>query len=237
MSALSSEFASGDSIVRRSLHDELVERLQRLIIEGQLAPGEKVPEKELCARFAVSRTPLREALKVLASEGLITLTPNRGAWVTALTLEDLEEVFPVMGALEALAGEMAAIRISDEEIGRIRSLHQKMVSEYQRADLPAYFKLNQEIHESILNAAANATLSAQYRMLSSRVRRARYLANMSDERWAMAVKEHEEIIDALEARDGVALAAILKRHLANKFATVRDWLQAEEQIQNNGPQA
>ena len=96
-----------EAIVRRSLHDELVERLQRLIIEGELTPGEKVPEKELCERYNVSRTPMREALKVLASEGLVTLTPNRGSSVTAVTVEDLEEVFPVMGALEALSGELA----------------------------------------------------------------------------------------------------------------------------------
>ncbi len=214
-----------ESIVRRSLHDELVERLQTIIVEGDLAPGSKIPEKELCAKFGVSRTPMREALKVLASEGLITLTPNRGAWVSPITLADLEEVFPVMGALEALSGEMACEKMAESEIARVRKLHDKMVAHYRAGELPAYFRLNQEIHEAILNAAANPTLSAQYRMLASRVRRARYMANMSKERWAKAVAEHEEIITALEARDGSKLAEILKRHLANKFATVREWLE------------
>ena len=220
--------SSVESIVRRSLHDELVERLQAMIIEGDLAPGQKVPEKGLCAKFGVSRTPMREALKVLASDGLVTLTPNRGAWVTQLTLEDLEEVFPVMGALEALAGEMACMRISEAQVRRVRETHDKMIERYRSKDLPAYFRLNQQIHEVILNAADNATLSAQYRTLSSRVRRARYVANMSADRWAKAVAEHEEIIAALEARDGPKLAEILKRHLANKFATVRDWLETRD---------
>ncbi|MEL7544592.1 MAG: GntR family transcriptional regulator, partial [Pseudomonadota bacterium] len=91
-------------IVRRSLHDELIERMRALITDGSLTPGEKVPEKALCAQFGVSRTPLREALKVLAHEGLVELIPNRGATVARLTVEDLDEVFPIMGALEALAG-------------------------------------------------------------------------------------------------------------------------------------
>ncbi len=225
MSALSSV----GSIVRRSLHDELVERLQALIVEGDLVAGEKVPEKELCAQFGVSRTPMREALKVLASDGLVSLTPNRGAWVTQITLSDLEEVFPVMGALEALSGEMACARISDREIARIRKLHDTMVEHYRNRDLPAYFRRNQEIHEAILKAADNAVLSTQYRTLTTRVRRARYMANMSEARWAKAVEEHEEIIAALEARNGPELAAILKRHLANKFDTVRDWLANQPQ--------
>jgi DNA-binding GntR family transcriptional regulator len=123
--------AMDDAIVRRSLHDELVERLQRLIIEGDLTPGEKVPEKELCERFNVSRTPMREALKVLANAGLVTLTPNRGASVTEVTVEDLQEVFPVMGALEALSGELACEKISDAELTAVRKLHEDMVGHYK----------------------------------------------------------------------------------------------------------
>jgi DNA-binding GntR family transcriptional regulator len=108
-----------DSIPRRSLHDELTERLRRLITHGELSPGQKIREKALCLQFGVSRTPLREALKVLASEGIVTLRPNRGAVVSALTVEELEEVFPVMGALEALSGEIACRHITDQELEAI----------------------------------------------------------------------------------------------------------------------
>src|ERR1700754_2536173 len=94
-------------IERRSLHAELVERVRALITVGELANGQKIPERALCQRFGVSRTPLREALKVLASEGVVTLRPNRGAVVNGLTAQELMHVFPVMGALEALAGELA----------------------------------------------------------------------------------------------------------------------------------
>ncbi len=215
------------AIQRRSLHDELTERLRALITRGDLAPGEKVPEKELCKQFGVSRTPLREALKVLASEGIVTLRPNRGAMVSSLTAEELEEVFPVMGALEALSGEIACKRITDREVQAIRKLHVVMVEHWKRGELQPYFRLNQRIHEAILEATRNDTLKSIYRGLSGRILSARYIANMSPERWAKAVEEHEAILKALDDRDGAKLSKILKAHLANKLATVKDWLMAQ----------
>lgn len=211
-------------IVRQSLHEELVGRLREMIVEGDLEPGVKIPEKELCERFSVSRTPLREALKVLASEGLVTLTPNRGASASLITIEDLEEVFPVMGALEALAGELACQNMTAREIASVRSLHKRMMDHYQQEQLKPYFQLNQSIHEAILAGSRNNSLIAMYRSLAGRVRRARYIANMSRKRWDQAAAEHQEIILALEARDGAGLAAILKRHLQNKFETVSQQL-------------
>ena len=210
------------------MHTELVDRLHDLIVEGALVPGSKVPERELCEQFGVSRTPMREALKVLASDGLVSLEPNRGAWVSRVTIEELEEVFPVMGALEALSGELACSRISDAQIEDIRKLHDQMIRHYEAEEIGDYFRTNQLIHEAILAAADNATLAAQYRGLAARVRRARYLANMTDARWRQAVEEHEEMLRALERRDGAALAEILKRHLANKFETVRLWLEGQQ---------
>jgi len=213
-------------IVRRSLHDELIDRLREMIVTGDLEPGTKVPEQNLASKFGVSRTPLREALKVLASEGLITLTPNKGATISQLTLEDLEEAFPVMGALEALSGELACARISDTAIDAICRLHQQMILHYQANEMPEYFRCNQEIHNQILAAADNATLTNMYRSLSGRVRRARYVANISKKRWEQAVSEHEEIIAALVARNGAALSEVLKRHLVNKFETVKETVRA-----------
>jgi DNA-binding GntR family transcriptional regulator len=215
-------------IPRRSLHDELTARLRSLITLGELSPGEKIPERELCEQFGVSRTPLREALKVLASEGIVTLRPNRGAIVSALTIEELDELFPVIGALEALSGEIACQKITDEEIEAIRRLHQAMVGHWRRSKLQPYFELNQQIHEAILEATRNETLKSVYRGLSGRVLTARYIANMSPERWAEAVEEHAQILAALEARDGAKLSRILKKHLANKLATVKDWLSRQQ---------
>jgi len=221
------------SIPRPSLHEELTDRLRAMIVEGVLAAGQKVPERELCEKLGVSRTPMREALKVLAADGLLALEPNRGARVRAITLEELEEVFPLMGALEALAGELACSRISPAQLNQIRQNHEAMLICYQASDMPGYFAHNQRIHELIMESAGNRTLSDMYRSLAVRVRRARYLANMSAERWQQAVEEHEQILLALEARDSPKLGAILKQHLINKFATVRQWLQTQQQNTQN----
>ncbi len=213
------------ALARRSLHDEIAERLRQMILDGRLAPGAKVPERELCERFAVSRTPMREALKVLAAEGHVTLTPNRGARVSVVTLEDLDDLFPVMGALEALAGELAAQRMSDAEIAKVAKLHARLERHFETGDLAGYFKVNEAIHEAILAGARSKTLVESTRALSARVRRARYLANMTPARWTRAMEEHRALLAALEARDGDGLSAILKQHLAQKLETVRAWLE------------
>ncbi|ABV95056.1 transcriptional regulator [Dinoroseobacter shibae DFL 12 = DSM 16493] len=208
-------------IARPSLHAELVDRVRELIIEGSLEPGTKIPEKELCQSFGVSRTPMREALKVLANEGLAVLEPNRGAWVSTVTMEELEETFPVIAALERLAGELACAHGSDAQIAHIRTRHDDMMACFATRNRQAYFKANQDIHDGILEAAGNEVLSQHHRVLGSRVKRARFLANISDARWAQAVAEHEGIITALEARDGPLLGQLLSAHLGNKFAALK----------------
>ena len=208
-------------IERRSLHDEMVERLRAMINAGELKAGQKIPEKELCERFGVSRTPLREALKVLSVEGYIKLTQNRGASVARLTLQDLENVFPVMASLEALSGELACARISDAEIDAIGQLHADMVDHHRHANLPEYFRLNQAIHEAILDASRNPALISTHRSLAGRITRARYMANMSQERWDKAMAEHEVILKELSARRKSRLAKILRNHVINKLDSVK----------------
>jgi len=211
-------------ILRRTLHHDVHERLRQMIFDGELPANSKVREKDLCERFGVSRTPMREALKVLANEGLVRLTPNRGAVISELTLQDLEEAFPVMGALEALAGELACVHITDQEVAEIRALHERMVECYENRELAPYFQLNQEIHSRILQAARNNALSAITRSLGDRLRRARYMANISTTRWAQALAEHAAILAALEKRDGTKLGQLMKSHLAHKLETVRQVL-------------
>ncbi len=164
---------------------------------------------------------MREALKVLANEGLVRLTPNRGAVISELTLQDLEDAFPVMGALEALAGELACVHITDQEIAEIRALQGRMVECFENRKLAPYFELNQEIHSRILQAARNNTLNAVAKSLGDRLRRARYMANISTTRWAQALAEHAAILEALEQRDGQKLGELMKNHLAHKLDTVR----------------
>ena len=212
---------------RPTLAVHLVEQLRQLIFDGDLEPGSRLQEAELSQRFGVSRTPLREALKLLTAEGLITFQPNRGATVTQLSLDELAETFPVMGVLEALAGELAASHASAADLEVLRQLHDEIVQHYERQDLKTYFSANQRFHERLVEAAHNETLANHYHQLAGRVRRARYRANLSHERWAQSVDEHHQIIAALEARDGETLARVLRAHIDHKFETVRDAMQRD----------
>jgi len=194
--------------------------MRDLIVQGRLPPGERLNERVLCEQLGISRTPLREAIKLLATEGLVDLLPNRGAIVSRIDAARLAETLHVMGALEGLAGELACRRASAERIARIRALHQKMLTRYERGDLEGYFQYNQAIHLEIVEASGNAILANAYRQLNANVRRARYMANLSSERWSEAVREHEAILAALEARDVDRLKRLLQDHLANKLASV-----------------
>ena len=204
--------------------DKAENQLRDLIVQGELAPETKLNERVLAERLGTSRTPLREAIKFLASEGLVELLPNRGAVVAPLKPEKMKEVFVVLGALEALAGDLACRNATDEDIAEIRALHFHMLAHHARGDLAQYFKYNQQIHSRIMDCATNATLAQSYRGLNAHVKRARYLANLSRERWDKAVHEHGEILDALTRRDGARLQALLRDHLANKLVLVMEAL-------------
>jgi DNA-binding GntR family transcriptional regulator len=219
-----------EPILRPSLHDQLRERLRTLIIEGELEPDSRIDEKALCERFGVSRTPLREVLKVLATEGLVTLLPHRGARVAGFDMDDLTEAFPVMGALEALAGRIAAANATEAEIAAIESLHHAMHVAYGERDLRRYFDLNEQIHAAILSCTRNVTLAQLYEQISAKVRRARFSANLSDARWTEAIAEHDQILAALKARDGAALAHVLQLHLDHKFKAVTEALRSTARI-------
>ena len=208
----------------RLLVEEVVERLRDLIIQGELAPGVKLNERVLCERLRTSRTPVREAIKYLASEGLVELLPNRGAIVTPVTPTTVREMFVVLGALEALAGELACANASDADIAEIRALHYQMLAHHARGELAPYFRCNQEIHLRLVGCSGNATLVNTYRALNGHVRRARYMANLSHERWDHAVQEHQQILDALARRDSTALPSLLRSHLGNKMLVVLEAL-------------
>jgi len=213
---------------RRLLHETVVDQLRDLIVQGELAPETKLNERVLAERLGTSRTPLREAIKFLASEGLVELLPNRGAVVAPLKPEKMQEVFVVLGALEALAGDLACRNASETDIADIRALHFHMLAHHARGELAQYFRYNQQIHQRIIDCAGNATLAQAWRGMNAHVKRARYLANLSGERWDKAVKEHEEMIEALTRRDGAKLQMLLRDHLANKLVMVMEALQARK---------
>jgi DNA-binding GntR family transcriptional regulator len=215
-------FGERKPIIRHNLHDAIVSRIRDMIIEGTLAAGTRVHEGHLGQELGVSRTPLREALKYLASEGLLELSPGRGAVVRKFSPKDVQDSLLVLANLESLAGTLACAHASDEEIRDIRRLHDEMMQRYAARDRLPYFKLNQSIHSAILKASGNEPLADVHGALQARLRRIRYVGNESPEKWAAAVADHEEMIVALEARDGARLARSLSAHMRNTWDRVRD---------------
>jgi DNA-binding GntR family transcriptional regulator len=224
MSAVLESRPADASAEPRLLHATVAGRLRDMIVEGELAPGIKLNERVLAEQLGTSRTPLREALKSLASEGLVELLPNRGAVVAPLDAQRIRDVFAVMGGLEALAGELVCRHASEADLAEIRALHYQMVAHYQRRELAPYFRTNQQIHLRLLEASGNAVLAQTYRQLNDQVRRARYMANTSPERWDQAVAEHAAILDALVARDAPRLQRLLQDHLGHKMVVVMEAL-------------
>jgi DNA-binding GntR family transcriptional regulator len=215
---------------RRALHEAVAEKLREMVTEGRLAPGSRLNERVLCERLRVSRTPLREAFKVLAAERLIELTPNRGARVVALDRADVEELFELMGALEGLSGQLAAERRTPAELAEIRALHFEMLAAHARRDLPGYYALNRRIHAAIAHCARNAALGEACDSVNTRIQNLRFRSNFDQDKWDHAVKEHEAMLAALEARDGGALRAILELHLRHKReAVLEQWPEIERQ--------
>ncbi|ERM00817.1 GntR family transcriptional regulator [Brucella intermedia 229E] len=161
---------------RTALHDMLVNHLRDMIIEGQLEPGTRLHEGQLGEQLGgVSRTPLREAIKYLASEGLVELVPSRGAVVKRFSATDVKDMLTVLRALEELAGKLACELATDREIGEVRALHDEMIERYKHSDRLQYYKLNQQIHLAIVRLARNPTLADIHQMLQTRLKRIRFV--------------------------------------------------------------
>jgi DNA-binding GntR family transcriptional regulator len=218
---------AGNGIVplqRRSLHDELVERIRDMIIEGQLAPGTRIHEGQLGKALGVSRTPLREALKFLASEGLVDLVPGRGGLVRRLTPKDVRDLLDVLAALEPLAGRLACRHASADEVATVRRLHDEMMAFYAARNRSEYYRRNQAIHSAFAQLSGNAVLASTHQTIQARLKRIRFIGNEDPAAWASAVREHEDMIAALEARDEDRLATVIAAHLERSLARVVDKL-------------
>ncbi|HEV7338129.1 MULTISPECIES: GntR family transcriptional regulator [Bosea] len=211
-------------IQRRTLHDEVLERMRDMIIEGTLAPGQRINEGLIGAQLGVSRTPLREAIKTLASEGLVEIQPAKGAIVRKFSSTDMRHILEVLKSLEQLGGRMACENASDETIAAIRALHDEMMEQYRVRNRLEYFKLNQAIHSAIVAASGNDVLVEMHGTLQARIKRLRFIGNEGPEKWAGAVAEHETMIESLEKRDVDALMEVIRLHMDSTRLRVWDVL-------------
>lgn len=205
-----------EGIRRNYLHDEVAERLRALIQSGEMRPHEKLNESELARRFGISRTPLREAIKILSSEGLLDLLPNRGAQVASISRQEIEDATEVIAGLEGMAGELICQHATDDEVELIEALHGEMAGAYRDGNAPVFFALNERIHRALIAASHNAILAEIYTSLSSRVQRARFTAHKTPEQWAKAMDDHERMIDLMRRREGAELGQLLRAHVRSK---------------------
>lgn len=201
---------------RDTLHQRIAVRLRQMLIQGLLAPGAKLNERELCERLDVSRTPLREAIRLLAAEGLVAVAAGRGASVPVLSADDVTHTFNVLAVLEGLSAELAAARITDAELIELRALQQKMEAAFACRDLPVYYGINARIHDLLSEAARNPVLRATWQQLNARMHALRFRSNQDESKWAHALEEHAAMVEALQARDGERLRLLLISHLHRK---------------------
>jgi DNA-binding GntR family transcriptional regulator len=212
----------------------VTDRLREMIFDGRLVAGERINEAALCAELGVSRTPLREALKVLGSEGLVNLLPRRGARVATLDAHEIGEVFEVLSGLERTAAELAARRMNAAGLARLRQLQQRIEQHHQARRRHEYFCQNDALHETIVALSSNAVLKETHARLLARVRRARYMATLSEERWDESVREHAEILTALETGNARLAGELMQRHVARTGEIVCSKLSAETDFRGSG---
>ncbi|WP_293972867.1 GntR family transcriptional regulator [Sphingomonas sp.] len=219
--AVAASSETGQKPRKGDRHQEAVKLLRGMILAGDLAPGEPLREQAFSEQFGMSRTPVREAFRTLAAEGLISLLPNRTVQVALLDEEAVAEVFLVLGALESLAARLACERISRDQLEILDELQEDLAHHFQTGDRTRYLEANRLIHELIVEAAASPSLLLAWRLLLPRAERARHVTTRAHERWGDAFEEHKHIHAALMKRDGETLRRLMEEHFANGAESIK----------------
>ena len=205
-----------------SLHEEVAGRLRELIYGGELPPGAFVNEPTLCERLSISRTPLREALKVLTAEGLMRHEPRRGCFVNQVTERDLDEIFPVIALLEGRCAFEAASRINEADLGLLAGMHERLQACAADGQIAAYYEANHVIHEAIIRLADNRWLAQVIADLRKILRLSRQQSLQAPGRMQQSLSEHMAVFAALQARDGAGAEAAMRTHLLRQRAALSE---------------
>ncbi len=209
-------------LVLNSLHDEVAAKLRERIFAGELAPGSFIDEPALCAALSISRTPLREALKVLTAEGLVRHEPRRGCFVSQITEQDLDEIFPVIALLEGRCAFEAARNATDADLAALEQLHDRLQRSAQAKRITEYYETNFAIHEAIIVLANNRWLAQVIGDLRKIVKLARLQQLHAPGRLEQSLSEHMAVYAALKARDAEGAEAAMRTHLTRQRVALRD---------------
>lgn len=214
-------------LVHNSLHDEVAARLRERIFAGELAPGSFLDEVRLAQELEISRTPLREALKVLTVEGLVRHEPRRGCFVNEVTEQDLDEIFPVLALLEGRCAYEAAQNASDADIAALEDLHEKLAKYGKAKRINEYYETNFTIHEAIITLAGNRWLAMVIADLRKIVKLARLQQLHAPGRLEQSLSEHLAVFAALKARDPEGAEAAMRTHLQRQRGALRTLARAQ----------
>ena len=197
----------------RALYQEVAERLREQIYARLLQPGSWIDEMKLCAELGISRTPLREALKLLATEGLVTMKLRRGAYVTEVSADDVSQVYHLLALIESDAAATVARHASDEQLAGLAKLHIKLEAQVRKRS--EFFATNEAFHIALLHIAGNRWALQMVTDLRKVMKLNRHHSLFKQGRLADSLAEHRALMRALEARDGAAAARLMKAHFAN----------------------
>jgi DNA-binding GntR family transcriptional regulator len=209
-------------LVLNSLHDEVAAKLRDRIFSGELAPGSLVDEPGLCSEWSISRTPLREALKVLVAEGLLRHEPRRGCFVSEITERDLDEIFPVIALLEGRCAFEAANNATDADLAALEQLHDRLQRSAKAKRITEYYETNFAIHEAIILLANNRWLAQVIGDLRKIVKLARLQQLHAPGRLEQSLSEHMAVYAALKAHDAQGAEAAMRTHLTRQRVALRD---------------
>ncbi len=211
-------------IVRSTLHAEAADALRERIFNGELAPGQWVDELALAEQMGISRTPLREALKVLAAEGLVVSEPRRGSYVAQVTEQDLEDIFPVLAMLEGRAAAEAAERADAKALATLAELHERLQRQAAAGRINDYYQTNTRIHEALIALAGNKWLASCITDLRRVLKLSRQQQLRLPGRMAESCAEHMAVFAALKARDAAGAEAAMRTHLLRQRVALRAYL-------------
>jgi DNA-binding GntR family transcriptional regulator len=203
-----------------ALYEQVAERLRTRIFAHELAPGSWIDEQALALEFGISRTPLREALKVLAAEGLVVLKPRRGCYVTELSDQDVDEIFPVMAVLEGLVAELAARRITGADFARLEGIHEELEKHAAANNVDRYFDANQRFHAALQDVAGNAYLAQLIGDARKVIKLTRRDSLRLEGRLKQSLAEHRKILAALKRKDADLARQAMHDHLVSGRAAV-----------------
>lgn len=215
-------------LVLNSLHDEVAAKLRERIFSGELAPGSFVDEPALCTELEISRTPLREALKVLTAEGLLRHEPRRGCFVSEVTERDLDDIFPVIALLEGRCAFEAAKNVTDADLVALEQLHDRLNRTAQACRINEYYETNFAIHEAIITLANNRWLAQVIGDLRKIVKLARLQQLHAPGRLSQSLSEHMAVFAALKARDAEGAEAAMRTHLTRQRVALRELARSQK---------